>query len=131
MIELNYLAIAAAAVAVFVISTLYYIVFTSQLRQLSPAYANAEARPPAWKVAAELIRSFVVGVVVAGIVSLIGVEDVAGAIQLGLALWIGFPVVLLTGSVVWENVPPRLAAIHSGDWILKLLVIAVIVTLWR
>ncbi|MGH7316977.1 MAG: DUF1761 domain-containing protein [Candidatus Rokuibacteriota bacterium] len=51
--------------------------------------------------------------------------------QLGLGLWIGFPVVLLTGSVVWENVPPKLAAIHSGDWLLKFLVIAVIVSVWR
>ena len=32
---------------------------------------------------------------------------------------------------VWEKVPPMLAAIHSGDWILKLLIIAVIITRWR
>jgi hypothetical protein len=39
--------------------------------------------------------------------------------------------VLLIGSVIWENVPPALAAIHAGDWILKLLAIGLIVTLWR
>jgi len=32
---------------------------------------------------------------------------------------------------VREKVPPMLAAIHSGDWILKLLIIAVIITRWR
>ena len=131
MIGLNFLAIAAAAIAVVVVSTVYYMAFTSQLRQLSPAYATADARPPIWKLAVELIRSFVVGAVVAGIAALIGVVELVGAVQLGMALWVGFPVVLLTGSVIWENVPPRLAAIHSGDWLLKLLVIAVIVTLWR
>src|SRR5918992_5696918 len=52
-------------------------------------------------------------------------------IQLGLALWIAFPVVLLIGSVIWEREPPMLVTIHAGDWLLKLLVIAVIVTLWR
>jgi hypothetical protein len=131
MIELNYLAIAAAAVGVFVLSTVYYIVFASRLRRLSAAYADAESRPPPWKVAAELIRSFVVGTVVAGLASLIGIAGVVGAIALAIALWIGFPVVLFIGSIIWEKVPPALAVIHLGDWALKLLVIAVVVTLWR
>jgi hypothetical protein len=131
MMELKYVAVAVAAVAVFVLSTAYYIAFTKHLKRLSAAYADAESGTPPWKVAIELLRSALVGTVVAGLVSLIGIDGVVEAVQLGLALWIGFPVVLLTGSVVWENVPPRLAAIHSGDWLLKLLAIAVIVTLWH
>ena len=131
MPDLNWLAIIVAAVAVFVVSTVYYILFTAQLKRLSAAYADADGSPPPWKVALEIVRSLVVGAVVAGLVALIGVTDMAGALQLGLALWIGFPVVLLAGSVIWEKVPPMLAAIHAGDWLLKLLVIAMIVTLWR
>ena len=131
MLDLNYLAIAVAAVAVFVVSAVYYIAFTKRLRQLSPAYADAEGTPPPPVIVGEIARSLVVGVVVAGLVSLIGITDVVGAIQLALALWIGFPVVLLTGSVIHEKVPPMLAAIHAGDWLLKLLVIATIVTIWR
>ena len=131
MTDLNYPAIVVAAVAVFVLSTVYYIAFTDRLMRLSAAYADADARPAAWRVAIEIVRSLVVGAVVAGLMSLTGVADLVGAVQLALALWIGFPVVLLTGSVIWEKVPPVLAAIHAGDWLLKLLVIAVIVTLWR
>lgn len=131
MPELNWLAIIVAAVAVVAVSTVYYIIFGSQLKQLSTAYAEAEARPPAWKVLVELIRSLVVATVVAGLVSLIGITELGGAIELALALWVGFAVVLLTGSVIWEKVPPMLATIHAGDWILKLLIIAVIVTLWQ
>jgi len=29
-------------------------------------------------------------------------------------LWIGFPVIILTGSVLWENIPWKLAAIHAA-----------------
>lgn len=130
MPELNWLAIAVAAVAVLVVSTVYYVVFGKQLQRLSPAYGDANAPPTPWRVAVELVRSFVAATVVAGLASLIGITDLGGAIQLGLALWIGFPVVLLTGSVIWEKVPPMLAAIHTGDWLLKLLIITVIVTLW-
>jgi len=50
---------------------------------------------------------------------------------LGLALWVGFPTVILAGSVFHEKVPPTLAAIHAGDWLLKLLAIAGIVAVWQ
>jgi Protein of unknown function (DUF1761) len=47
-----------------------------------------------------------------------------GALLLGLALWIGFPFVLWTGAVVHEKTPWKLAAIHAGDWLPKLLAVA-------
>ena len=130
MIELNYLAIAASILAAFVVSTVWYGVFGAQRAELSEAAAEQGAPPP-WKIGLELVRSAVVAAVVAGLAALVGVTDLAGALLLGLALWVAFPVVLLTGSMIWENVPARLAAIHAGDWLLKLLAIAVIVGLWR
>jgi hypothetical protein len=33
--------------------------------------------------------------------------------------------------MIWENAPWRLAAIHAGDWLAKLLVVAVIVSSWQ
>lgn len=44
-------------------------------------------------------------------------------------LWLAFPAVLLTGSILWERVPPVTAAIHAGDWLLKLLLIAAVLAL--
>lgn len=46
-----------------------------------------------------------------------------GALLLALVTWVGFPVALLTGSIAWEKVPPVTAALHAGDWLLKLLLI--------
>lgn len=46
---------------------------------------------------------------------------------LALALWVGFPAVLLAGSVFHERVP---VALHAGDWLVKLLLITGIVGLW-
>ena len=130
MPELNWLAIIVAAVVMVVVSTAYYIIFGSQLKALSAAYADAQSRPPPWKVVLELARCLVLGAVVAGLISLLGISEVGGAIQLALALWVAFPVVLLVGSVQWDKVPPMLAAIHAGDWVLKLLIVTLIVTLW-
>ena len=38
---------------------------------------------------------------------------------------------ILVGSVMWENVPWMLATIHAGDWLVKTLLIAVILGVWR
>jgi Protein of unknown function (DUF1761) len=128
--HLNYLAIIVAAVAVFVFAAGYYIVLARQRAQLSPA-AAARSRPPAWLMGLELLKSLVVAAVVAGLVALAGIADVGGALKLALALWVAFPLVLLVGSVTQENVPCKLGAIHSGDWLAKLVIISVIVTVWH
>jgi uncharacterized PurR-regulated membrane protein YhhQ (DUF165 family) len=130
MPALNYLAIAAASIVAFVVSSIYYIVLTPRLAQLSPAYADA-VRPPAWKIIQEPIRTLITATVIAALARLLGIADVVGAVELALALWVGFPMVLLAGSVIHENVPWKLAAIHAGDWLLKLLIVTLIVSLWR
>jgi len=56
-----------------------------------------------------------------------GVRDRGAAVRLGLGLWAAFPAVLLSGSVVHEKVPWQQAAIHAGDWLMKLLLISLVV----
>jgi hypothetical protein len=130
MIDLNPLAIAVAVVAAFVLSSVYYATLGNQLASLSEAYAES-ARPPAWKILAELARSVIVVLVVGGLASLLEITTWTVGVWLGLALWIGFPVVLLAGSVIHENVPAKLAAIHAGDWLIKLVVASIIVSVWQ
>jgi Protein of unknown function (DUF1761) len=130
MVELNPVAVAVATVAAFVLSSVWYVAFGSRLARLSEAYAE-QARPPAWKVLAEVGRSLIVGLVTAGLASLTRIQGLDEAVLLGVALWVGFPLVLLTGAVIHEGVAAQLAAIHAGDWLLKLLLIAAVVGLWR
>ena len=134
MNEINYFAVGAAAVAAFVVSTGWYIVFTDALMKLRGAKADTNAemeKPQPWKMLIEILRSLVLGYVLARFVALLDVVDWVGAVQLGIWLWIGFPLVLLAGSVLWENIPWRLAAIHAGDWLVKLLTMLVILGVWR
>src|SRR5256885_35941 len=77
-----------------------------------------------------LARCVVLAYVIARFVALLGVSSWMGALHFGLFLWIGFPVILLTGSVLWENVLWKVAAIHAGDWLVKMLVIPIIVSAW-
>ena len=129
MSVLAVLAVLVAAVAAFVLSGAYYGALGARLARLSPAYAGP-GRPPALTAAVEVVRNLVLAAVVAGLADGLDTAGVGPALLLALALWVAFPVILLTGSVYHERVPARLAAIHGGDWALKLLVITPVVTLW-
>ncbi|WP_158885838.1 DUF1761 domain-containing protein [Amycolatopsis anabasis] len=132
MLDLNYLAVGVAAVAAFAAAFVYYAILGGHYQRLSPAAREAAAaRPPMWLMPVELVKHLVIAAVLAGVIAKTGIAGWAGAATLGFALWIGFPVVLLTGSVIHEKVPWRLAVLHAGDWLSKLLIIAVIVGVWR
>lgn len=130
MPDVEILAVLAAAVAAFAIGGTYYSVFGEQLAAASDV-AAADEQPPPWVPAAELGRCLVLAVVVAGLASQGEIDELAGGLALGLALWIGFPLVLWTGAMIHENTPWRLAAIHAGDWLLKLLAVGALVSVWQ
>ncbi|CAN5824987.1 DUF1761 domain-containing protein [soil metagenome] len=130
--EVNLLAVLVAAVAAFVSGGTYYAVLGDQLAQVSAAAAAAAGgRTPPWKVAIEFLRCLVLAAVVAGVAAQGEIDQWTGGLVLGLALWIGFPFVLWTGAMLHENTPLELAAIHAGDWLVKLLLIGVIVSIWQ
>jgi uncharacterized protein DUF1761 len=136
MVHVNYLAVLVAAIAVFVLGWLWYspLLFFKpwmRLRGLDPDAAMAGAKIPGGRLLIEFVRCIVLAYVIARLVALLGVSSWLGAVHFGLSVWIGFPVVLLTGSVIWDNVPWKVAAIHAGDWLVKLLVLPIILSVWR
>jgi hypothetical protein len=130
MPDLHLLAVLAATVAAFVSAGAYYALLGNQLATVSEAAAAGE-QPPAWKLAVEVLRCLVLATVVAGLAVRGEVDEWIGGLVLGAVLWIGFPLVLWTGALIHERTPWKLAAIHAGDWLVKLLLIAVIVSVWQ
>jgi hypothetical protein len=130
MSRVNFLALGAVVIVAFIASSIWYspLLFGRQFLELSGTAASSS--PNALKALCELLRTFVLAYVIARLVLLLDVADWKAALQLGLWLWIGFPVILLTGSMLWQNVPWQLAAIHSGDWLVKLILIPLTVALW-
>jgi hypothetical protein len=128
--RINYWALATAAVAAFVVSSLWYspALFGNAFVALSGIPADFSPHPA--KIALELLRTFIVALVVVRLGVLEGAGSWRSAVQRGIGLWVGFPVILLTGSVLWQNESWALAGIHAGDWLVKILLIFLIVTLW-
>ena len=132
MLGMNYLAVVAAAVAGFVASLVWYTMFGGamlELRGIDPATA-ADMGTTVWTILFVIFQSLVVAFMLAYFVVHIGVVDWKGAVRLGAQVWV-FPAMILLGSVVHENVPLMLAGIHAGDWLVKLVLIAGIVGVWR
>ena len=127
---MNWSAVAVSAILAVVFSAAYYIAWRRRAALLGAPWAQ-RARPPGWQLPLELVRALVVASVVGGVVSATGVARPADAVVLAVSLWVAFPVVLLIGSVTQEKTPPRLAAIHAGDWLAKLLIVALITSSWR
>ena len=124
--------VVVAAVAAFVVSSVWYTVFgegVMALRSIDPATA-ADTATPAWTMLFVVAQSLVVAFMLAHFVVHLGFFDWKGAVRLGALVWV-FPAMILLGSVVHENVPLMLAAIHAGDWLVKLLLMAVIIGVWR
>ena len=130
MSRVNFLALAVVVVVAFIASSLWYspLLFGREFLALSGVAGSPS--PNAVKALCELLRTFVLAYVVAHLVIRLNIVDWKGALRLGLWLWIGFPVVLLTGSMLWQNAPWQLAAIHSGDWLIKLILIPIAVAVW-
>jgi len=128
----KYLTVAAAALAAFVASLAWYMVFGGAMAELSEEVPSTAAATtsPAWAMLFVVAQSLVVASVLAYLVSRLGIVDRRAALRLGALVWV-FPASILLGSVVHENVPPALAAIHAGDWLVKLLLISVMLGTWR
>ena len=136
MVHVNYLAVLVAAVVAFVLGWLWYspLLFYKpwmRLRGQDPVAAMANAKMPGGKLVIEFVRCFILAYVITIFVTLLGIGSWMGALHFGLMTWIGFPVVILTGSVLWENIPWKVAAIHAGDWLVKMVVVSIIVNAWR
>ncbi|WP_067712645.1 DUF1761 domain-containing protein [Nocardia yamanashiensis] len=130
MQQMNIWAVVTAVIAGFVVANVYYMV-TAKPLAAAGSNVDTEGRPPAWKVGIELLRLVVLTVVVAKLTVATGADGWWAGVKLALGLWIGFPAILLSGSMIWENVPWRVALIHAGDWLLKLLLITIVVASWR
>jgi len=131
MDNFNYIAVSVAVMANFVASGLYYNLFAKKRRELS-LVPNPDAKRPHPKLLVlEILRNLILAVALAYLIDRLRLATFADALWYSLIIWAAFPFMLLSGSVMYEKFPAKLAAIHMGDWAIKLPLMMVIITLWR
>lgn len=123
------LGIAVAAVAAFIASSVYYVAATPLEQRIVGSGAVKRGAPTPVKVVAELLRTAVVAGVMAWLAEQAHLATLPETLLLALVAWVGFPAVLLTGSILWERIHPFTAAMHAGDWLIKLVLVGTVLGL--
>lgn len=125
MTRTKVIGIALAAVSAFAASSLWYspVLFGRHFVVLSGVAASPN--PDGWKIAAEMLRNLLLASVICWLLSHQEANRLRAALGFAAILWL-IPFTLLSGSVLWQNVPPELALIHSGDWLMKVLLMTLI-----
>ncbi len=84
-----------------------------------------------WKPFVILGEYVVIASVLAYLVVRLDVTNWTGAVWYGFLVWLGFSATQWVGAMTWDKMPWKIAAIRAGDWLMKLVIIAIIVSLWH
>ncbi|MEV6769606.1 DUF1761 domain-containing protein [Nocardia sp. NPDC051030] len=121
------LGILIATVITFIFSAVLYAL-PPVARLMQRASTPRPDLPLPVMMASVVLRSLVAACLVAGLMAAAGWHGAGSGALLGLALGV-LPVTILSGAVVHESTPIPLAAVHSIDWIAKLVIIGAVVGL--
>ena len=123
------MAVVVTALSAFGLSLLWYshlLVGDIWLR-----LSNADpSGMPLWKTLIAPFRELAAAGVLAYLIVRLGIIRVKSAAAFGLGMWFAFHAVQMAGAVIWDNMPWRLGAIHAGDWLIKMVFMAVVLTVW-
>ena len=129
-VRVNIPAVVVAAVAAFAFSLVWYSPFLFGW-VWTDASGEAATAMPMWKFLVAPLRELISAAVLAWLIIRLGISNWKAAAGLALILWTAFYVVQLAGAVIFDGMAPALGAVHAGDWLGKMLIMALIVNAWR
>ena len=86
---------------------------------------------PSWKFFVAPLRELITAWLLAWLIGRLRIDNWKGAVALAFGLWVAFYVVQLAGAVIFDGMPLALGAVHAGDWLGKMLLMALILSVWR
>ncbi|MEK7530990.1 MAG: DUF1761 domain-containing protein [Patescibacteria group bacterium] len=134
MIDINYLAVIAAAVGNMIVGSLWYgPVFGKywmRLNGFTPESMNAMHL----KVWQAMIGGAITALLMAFVLSHVAIAfmaaDLMGALQLAFWMWLGFTAVTIAEGFLWEGRSFELFVLNAARSLVTLLIMASIIVLW-
>jgi len=132
-VQLNYGAVAVAALAGYLIGGLWYgPLFGEAWRKLSKV---DELKPTPSVIVIGLVSTFIMSLVLSYLLVYANAfhrtSGVWSGICAGFWAWLGFVAPVTVGSVIYEGKPWRLWFLNNGYWLFSLLVMGVILAVWK
>lgn len=130
----NYLAIAVAAIACFLVEMAWYSYFTTAWVTgigRTPDWLNHTGVNPALQFGAALLAEGAMAIAISCVTQLTGPQTLVRGIRAALLLWLGFVVPVFSVNYVFEVRPWSLFAINIGFWLGGMIVMGAIVGAWK
>jgi hypothetical protein len=142
MVPINYLAVLASTVIMMVLGGLWYgpifgrpwialMGFDPQkVAQMQAKGASAMWKSYALMALGALIMSFVLAHAVIFANAYLGTSGISGGLMVGFLNWLGFIAPVSLGTVLWEGKSWKLWFLNTGYYLVGLLIIGVLLSVW-
>lgn len=134
-VVINYWAVLGAAIANMIVGSLWYgPLFGKAWRKMmgfSPDSMKSMTLTAPQAMVGGFITALLMGYVLAHFVSLIGIIDTTGALQLAFWSWLGLVATTQVGSVLWEGKPWKLFFLNASQSLISIVVMVCILTRWQ
>jgi len=132
-IPVNYLAVVVAALANYIIGSLWYgVLFRKAWQKLSGV---GEMKVTALSVVVGLIGALLTSYVLQHAIFFSGeylkTSGIGGGLMTGFFSWLGFIAPVTIGVVTYEKKPFTLWLLTNAYWLISLLVMGIILSLWK
>src|SRR3989344_4191809 len=137
-VNVNYLAIVVAAVASMVVGFVWYgVLFKNRWMSLmgitSDSMANMKMtanQAYIWQFVASLVMAYVLAHSLLFANAYLNVGAIQAGVMVGFWNWFGFVAPVTIGIVLWENKPWTLWFLNVSNYLVSLIVMGVILSLW-
>lgn len=132
-VHVNYLAVVVAAVASYVIATVWYAFLFSGLWQRLTGIT--EMKPTLAHVAVVFLGALVMSFVLLHSIvfgnAYVGTGGIHGGLMGGFFSWLGFVAPVTMMGVLYEKRPWQLWLLDNGFWLISLMVMGVVLSVWK
>jgi len=127
--QINWLAVLVAGIVHLVSGLIWFqpMIFGTLWTKLSGKSLDPAVR---W-IPAGIIAHLVMSLILAVVVYLANATDVLSGILIGILMWIGFIVPILTGELIWEKIPFKLFLIRIANQLVGFCISGAILAVWR
>ena len=134
-VDVNYLAVLAAAIASMIVGFIWYGPLFGKMWMQSMKMDNKKMQEAKKKGMGKtyilaFLTTLIMSYVLAHFVDYVEAKTVMDGIILGFWLWIGFLATTQIGSVLWEGKPVKLYLINTLHYLVALAVMAAILAVW-
>ena len=127
--KLNYWVVLATGLVAFSLSMIYYSPFL--FGEIWEKYRHApNPSIPQWTIILAPFRELIVSFVLAKLIVRLNITNWKSTTKLMLLLWLAFHAIGMIGAILWDNMQWELGAVHAGDWLMKMIFMGIILTIW-